>query len=101
MTSVPIIESDGTAVARLEWTGTLYQGEGRVVAEKGHADRRKQIEGILAQSRYLEGARFQSTGSRATVKGWQGFEGTLNCLLLGLPALGLTADVAAVEWPKE
>jgi len=100
--NIPIINTKGKVVANFVWTGGLVSGSGELKATKGNSSIAKQIEELVKDSDYLEGATFRSVGKDVlTVKGWEGFEGNWQGFSIVLEQIGLLVDDAKVDIPKD
>ena len=86
-------------VATMHFKGGRRQGVGRVIAEQGHREDAQKIRGIIAARRDLLRAEFVSEDKR--VRGWRGFDGTLNALVISLGAIGMEVEPAAIVWPSK
>jgi hypothetical protein len=69
-----------------------------VVAEPGHIADGKAIRNMIATRRDLALVDFRS--GAGTVRGWKGFDGVLNALLLSLGAIGMEVETESVVFPK-
>ena len=87
----------GDHVATLEWEGTLWKGSGRWKAD---AATRKRLDAIVASRAELRRVSFSDMLSDGFgVRGWQGFSGWFQALMLSLPAFGLEVENESVVWP--
>lgn len=99
MSEIPIIDRDRNTVARIDWTGGLFIGKGKVKADREHADEAKRIRETIAQRRDLEQIQFRARNTVGYTKGWHGFEGTLQALNIALPTIGFYVDWERIDWP--
>ncbi|MCK9629818.1 MAG: hypothetical protein M0R37_14655 [Bacteroidales bacterium] len=90
MTTAAILDKGGAAVASAVWAGDLYAGVLRIETAGADTTRATQIKDMIASRRDLGGVLFRSAGERASVRGWEGWEGCLGALRIVLPSLGLT-----------
>jgi hypothetical protein len=99
MAEIPIIDKDKNRIARLEWTGGLFQGKGVVRSDRAHMKEAKRIREMIAQRKDLENIQFSARNTKGTIRGWHGFEGTIQALNLTLPTIGYFVDWENTDWP--
>lgn len=88
----------GRRVATVKFKGGRKAGKGTVVAEPGERDQAKAIRDIIATR--IDLGRVEFISGEGTVRGWRGFDGVLNGLLLSLGAIGMEVEVEHITWPK-
>jgi hypothetical protein len=100
MAQIPIIDGKSNLVARVEWTGGIFRGKGTVKSTRAKAEQAKRIREMIAQRQDLARVNFRARTESGVIKGWKGFEGTLQALNMSLPSIGYFVDWDHVEWPS-
>lgn len=85
---IPIETHDEEPVCKVIWDGELYSGNAIVVEIPGKEQDAQNLRDMIFSRQDLREVKYRSEGDKATIKGWQAYEGVVGALRTILPALG-------------
>ena len=101
MPQIPIMDGYRNTVARLEWTGDKFEGEGVIKSDRDHEGQAREIANIISSRSDLSSVQFRARSYEGYAQGWRGFDGTLLALDFALPMNGYYVDWDHIDWPEK